>query len=231
MGCKRIVQTISLIISLLTLFIIYSLVFKPDFVIDPIKQLLNQPYSNQLEKHTEERVDLTKISFEKDKILTLSEDQVFNIINDTLPQAKVSRVELEENRIILFRNIANSGKPLWLIVEFKIEDDLYKLDKIGFGLIKVPNFIRDRALLWVNENFNKFPGININDFLGGELSLLLNPKYISINENSIDIKLIGIDGGKFRNLIDSIDPKKYNQGIEETVKEISDSIKNLQKPK
>ncbi|MBP9758457.1 hypothetical protein KBD45_02080 [Candidatus Dojkabacteria bacterium] len=212
-------------------FVIYSIIFKPDFVFDPIKQLLNKPYPSLLEKHSDLKIDLTQMNLGKDSSITLSEDQVFNIINDTLPQAAISRVELEENRIVLFRNIADKGKPLWLIVEFTVEGNEYKLDKVGFGWLKVPDIFKDRVLVWINENFNKFPGFKISDFLGGELGLLLNPEYITIQKDSIDVKLIGIDSSKFKGLVDSVDPHKYNQGIEETIKEISNSIKNLQKTK
>jgi hypothetical protein len=226
MGCKKIFQLLSLFSILLIAVAAYIGIYKPDFVLDPAKELLNNPYSFELEIHSDERIDIEKLITEnKTGELIITEDQVYNLINDKFPKLQISRIEVEEGKLLIFRNIAEKGKPLWLVFEVELIDGKYKLSRMGFGKIEIPKAFKDQTVNWAIERFlssgwNDTSKNEFTKFLGGDIALLLNPEYVVMEKDQIRVKLVNIEPGKFQNLLDSIDPQKYTQDVDKTVDEV-----------
>lgn len=222
MGCRKIFQLGSLIITLLIVFSIYVAIFKPDFVIDPIKSFLNYPYGNELEKHTNKKVDINQKISESEGSIILDEDEVYNLINDKFPQAKISRIELEEGKLIAFRNIASNGKPLWLSAEVELKEEKYQIGRVGLGRLEVPQAFKDQTINWIIEKIGSTDmKPDLSKFMGEELGLLLDPKYLIIKENQVEIEIVDIDTDKFKDIFDSIDPQQYKDGLDKTVEGVT----------
>ncbi len=219
--------------SLIISFIVFTIFFKPNFVLDPIKEFLNNPYSIELEAHGDTRFDVKDLKVENAGVLTLTEDQLYNLVNDRFPYAGISRVELEGNKIILFKNIAQKGKPLWMVTEVVIEEQKYRVGNIGLGRVQVPKAYKDSVVEWMGT---KVQGLKtetaetkfeLKSLLGNDLGTLLDPKNINLRENEIEIKLVDIDSSKFNEIFNNLDPSKYNQGVHNTIKGVTDTIKNF----
>lgn len=234
MGCKSLFKIFSLLTTLIVSFIVFVVIFKPNFVLDPIKEFLNNPYPVVLELHADSRVDMQQLIAENSGSLVLTEDQFYNLVNDKFPHAGISRVELEEDRIILFKNIAQKGKPLWMIAEIEIEEQKYKIGDIGLGRFKVPNAFKESVVEWMKTKVEgiktegKETKFELSALLGQEMGMLLDPKNIVLKENELEVKLVNIDSSKFNEIFQNFDPSKYNQDLQNTIKGVTDSIKNLQ---
>lgn len=226
MGCRKLLQLIVLIVSFIISMSVIAIIYKPPVLIDPIKQFLNYPYTFELPKHVDTDYKIPITDVKNSGLIVLSEDQIFSLVNASLPDSRIERIELEENRVILIKNIASSGKPLWLVVELTISNDQYALDSMGFGRYRFPKQVQQKVAGFLGDGIAK----TILDVFTGQIFTLLDPKYTDIKKDKVEIKLVELDITKFQILVDGIDPSKYNQGIEETVRQISESIKNFQNP-
>ena len=226
MGCRKLLQLIVLIVSFIISMSVIAIIYKPPVLIDPIKQFLNYPYTFELPKHSDADYKISMPDVKNPGLIVLSEDQIFGLVNASLPNSRIERIELEENRIILIKNIASSGKPLWLVVELTISNNQYTLDSIGFGRYRFPKQVQQKVAGFLGDGIAK----TILDVFAGQIFSLLDPKYTVIQKDKVEIKLMELNSSKFQILVDGIVPSKYNQGIEETVRQISESIKNFQNP-
>lgn len=226
MGCRKLLQLIVLIVSFIMSMSVIAIIYKPPVLVDPVKQFLNFPYTFELPKHVDTDYKIPMPDVKNSGLIVLSEDQIFGLVNASLPNSRIERIELEENRVILIKNIASSGKPLWLIVELTITNNQYTLDSIGFGRYRFPKQVQQKVAGVLGDGIAK----TILDVFAGQIFSLLDPKYTVIQKDKVEIKLVELDSSKFQILVDGIDPSKYNQGIEETVRQISESIKNFQNP-
>lgn len=164
---------------------------------------LNGEYGNEIPEY---RVGVK--SFIQDPSITtfeLTEADVMLIFNQKFEEEKVDRVEIEEGKITLFKNIGEELDPLWFGVEIVKKENIdggfeYSIQKIGFGKISIPENISG---ILSEKIFGKLgdsvqEGISkdmIAEVAGEEVASVLNPDNVEFTTDKLIINLDqGIDG-------------------------------------
>ncbi|MCA9386346.1 hypothetical protein KC717_06910, partial [Candidatus Dojkabacteria bacterium] len=109
-GCKTFILLVILVIVLLCAYISVQ---KPPQVLEPLKTRINDSYGSEIPVYEGGQ----EIAFEGTK-LVLNEDQLYSFINGiSETKVRIDRVELEQDTIIIMKNLATEGSPLWFAVE------------------------------------------------------------------------------------------------------------------
>ncbi|MBD3363483.1 hypothetical protein GF362_07245 [Candidatus Dojkabacteria bacterium] len=184
LGCSTLIILITLIIYI-----------KPPFILNPIKSYINADYSNEIPSYEIKKFNINdNISEESAQIISfkLDENDLINLLDCSGCRMKIDRVELHKEKIILFKNLANKGYPLWLALEISNQNDHFDVKKIGFGKFPLPDSIEKpfKQLILINEaDDNSLTKEILNKILGPELSQITKPQNIIFRENEMVITL------------------------------------------
>lgn len=178
-GCKAMGCIVSIIIAITIFLIIY---FQPPFVIEPLKSFMNSEYGNLIPQSSSMKMEDINIASGE---IVLSEPEILGVLNTN--GIKISRVELQQDNILFFFNLAESGNPLWIIVTIKNNGEQYVIERIGFGRVALPSVIKEKL---IDSVFNAVGSTANNNIINTFLPPYLKANSVKFEEDKMTITIV-----------------------------------------
>ena len=166
------------------------LYFSPKTILEPLKYYLNGDFGNDVVTYEESQgnFDPAKV-FKTDGTIRLTEGEFLQLVN-VGNNFNFERVESEKDKLTLFVNLAKEGNPLWLGLTIQKEDGVLVFTRLGFGRIRLPQWLVENLIQnTFGKVFNKEgSGVTkslLNQLLGSELSVLVNPEILEFEDDEI----------------------------------------------
>jgi hypothetical protein len=207
--------------GLIAFFVIFFLIlyFSPKTIVEPLKYYLNGDFGNEHVAYEEvdEEFDITSL-FKSDGTVRLTEADFLRLVNmgNTI---KFDRVESEQDKLILFVNLAKEGSPLWLGLTIEREDERLVFSRVGLGRIRLPewmveNLIQNIFGKVVNKEGGGMMQAILGELFGDQLSVLISPDSLEFRDDEIVLNI-----SKNPSLIEKLDLEGSMNDILEKIDE------------
>ncbi len=214
-------------------FLIFLLIlyFSPKTILEPLKYYLNGDFGNNIPEYEEIEDGVGFVDKNFFGEIRLTESELLFLMNKS-PQIEFDRIESEEDKIILFVNLADDGNPLWLGFTITEENESFKLARVGFGRIALPeklvNSIAEKIFGKISDSSqNEMISPITKQIFGEEMATIMNPQNVHLGKDEVVIQIV--DTNSF---LKDLDPEgivdKWIQSFENyDMNEIKEKLANM----
>jgi hypothetical protein len=145
---RMLTTSILTLLILAVVLLMITIIFKPSFAWEPLKNFLNNDLKVEVMKEVNpdeiyKKISLTAIGTDNVEFqVKLNETEVTQLFRRSGLVNSDTNVVLEKDILKAYMNVDMADKPLWVIVEMKKADDgNIKIDNIGFNRFSFPSFM------------------------------------------------------------------------------------------
>ncbi len=151
-GCFDFIKDVTCFVVLAIIALIAAtiaiVIFKPSFIVEPLKTFINGPYvsgsapKEQTPAAIEDAIQQATEGKHGDVTFQVSEDQLSSLVKQRTEGGNDIRAQVEDKKFIILTNISDTGNPLWFVVEFTDTGENVELTHLGLGRLNTPEFLR-----------------------------------------------------------------------------------------